>query len=166
MPEVNYFDDAPDTNTGAHDSFLEECGVFVSPSRSGAHHDKVPHKPIKAKVRDCEPVRSQSDREHKNADSIAHSALCSRDIESQGEEKSADADWAASARHLIAAFPDAELRSDLTDLFEETAATLEHMQGNARQRAEMLAFGHLMFHLLRSGADCPTAIPSNENPTD
>lgn len=111
--------------------------------------------------RDCAPVRSQSDRGHKNADSIGNSALCSGDIESQSGEKHAGEDWAASARQLIATFPDAELPSDLTDLFEETAATLEHMQGHARERAEMLAFGHLIFHLLRSGTEIPTVPPAN-----
>lgn len=166
MPEVNYFDDAPAANTGAHDSFLEECGVFVSPTHSGAQNDTVAQSECQGAARHCAPVRSQSDRGRKTAGSIGNSALCSRDIEGQSEEKNADDDWAASARQLIAGFPDVDQRSDLTDLFEETAATLEHMQGNARQRAEMLAFGHLMFHLLRSGIDCPTAHPSHENPKD
>lgn len=66
-------------------------------------------------------------------------------------------DWAADARALIAVFQDESLRADLTDLYQETAATLEFSQGNPRERAEMLAFGQLMFHLLCLGVSCPTA---------
>lgn len=66
-------------------------------------------------------------------------------------------DWAADARALIAVFSDPNLRRDLNDFYEETAATLEFDQGSPRESAEMLAFGQLMFRLLCLGITCPTA---------
>ena len=58
-----------------------------------------------------------------------------------------------ACQERLATCPDANLRSDLLDHFEETASTLEHDQGNPRQVAEMLAFGDLLVEILRRGID-------------
>ena len=72
--------------------------------------------------------------------------------------KALQPDWPADARRVIATLPDPTLRSDLTDHFEETAATLEYDQGQPRQTAEMLAFGELLTEILRRGINVRTAI--------
>lgn len=66
-------------------------------------------------------------------------------------------DWASDARKVIAQFDDPDLRSDLLSHYEETAAQLEHDQGNGRAKAEMLAFGELLAEILRRGIDVKTA---------
>ena len=84
--------------------------------------------------------------------------MCSHVPSESAEGKSeVEPDWASDARKVIAQFAAPALRSDLTDQYEETAATLEHEQGNAHQTAEMLAFGELLAEILRRGIDVRTA---------
>lgn len=62
-------------------------------------------------------------------------------------------DWTADAEKVIAALPDEAVRLLLTDYFEETAGTLEYVQGLARHEAEKQAFGLLLFRILKLGID-------------
>lgn len=71
--------------------------------------------------------------------------------------KALQPDWAADARKVIAQFTDTDLRSDLTDHYEETAATVEHEASLSRHEAQMQAFGQLLYEILRRGIDVRTA---------
>ena len=59
--------------------------------------------------------------------------------------------WAADAMKVISEIRGVQVRRDLRDSYEETAATLEHQQGLARLDAEMQAFGSLLFEILGRG---------------
>ena len=61
--------------------------------------------------------------------------------------------WARSASKLLASCPDPDLRSDLTDLFDETAAVFEGDLNMSRDTAEQQAFGQLLFELFKRGLD-------------
>lgn len=66
-------------------------------------------------------------------------------------------DWADDARKVIAMLTDPALRSDMTDHYEETAATVEHEASLSRHEAQMQAFGQLLYEILRRGIDVRTA---------
>jgi hypothetical protein len=56
------------------------------------------------------------------------------------------------------------VRQLLIDRYEETAATLEFMHDNSRERAEMLAFGDIVVQLLGMNIDRPQLFSDFQEP--
>lgn len=142
-------------SAGAQRSFLDECWELAYPEGSGTH-GYASTQP--AAERSRVPERTQEARLRWNPDATGDSGLRSRVPREPAEERSeVEPDWASDARKVIATFTDPALRSDLTDHYEQAAATLEHVQGNPRHVAEMLAFGELLVEILRRGIDVKAA---------
>ncbi len=142
-------------NASTQRSFLDECWESAYPGGSATHgYAGTQLAPERSRV----PQRTQETRLRGNLDDTGVSGLRSRVPSESAEERSeVKPDWPADARKVINQFADPDLRSYLTDHYEETAATLEHEQGNAHQTAEMLAFGELLAEILRRGIDVRTA---------
>ncbi len=130
-------------------SFIDECWRLASPSGFGTHQDAGTQPALATPLRPCVPLRPRTGQGRNSADATGLSG----ERPCVPGEPDAKGNWADDARKLLATCPDANLRSDLLDHFEETASTLEHDQGNPRQVAEMLAFGDLLVEILRRGID-------------
>lgn len=143
-----------DGSAGAQHSFLDECWTCAHLAGSGAHGSARAHGTADAGLRSCAPKRSQEARERNKPDDTGNSVL-----RSCAPKECTEGDWAGDARKLLATCPESGLRSDLTDEYEETAATLEYDHGLSRAEAEMQAFGLLLFEILRRGIGQQKASP-------
>ena len=140
-------------NMGAQSDFLVECGVSAHLGVSGA-----PGSTRAQRSETCSraPEHSQTTWEHNSPATTGDSALCSRDPAPYAPEKNeagTSTAWTTRAGRLIGDLADEDLRATLTDLFEETAATLEYEQNRPRSEAEQYAYGALVFRMLERGMD-------------
>lgn len=139
-------------SAGAQSDFLVECGVIAHLMTSEA----LGSKKAQRSERICAPERPRPIREHNSPENPGDSVLRSCAPEQCAEEINmieSSTEWTSLANLLIADLPDESLRLTLIDFYEETAATLEFVQGHTLTEAEQLAFGALVFQMLERGID-------------
>ncbi len=152
----------PVGSAGAQRSFVHDCWLLASPTPSEAQSSATAQGARTEDSRSCAPLRLREARERYSAQAMGDSALCPR---APGGNTPSDSmnDWAAAAGRLLSSCPDTDIREDLEDLFEETAAVLEYDQELSRAEAEELAFGRVLFEMLRRSPAVRSVAIGHEN---